>query len=106
MRDAVVEELVAVADESVLAVHVLQVRLRVDVARIVADLGEGGLQQPGGVAVAAGAAFGADPADAKALLPAGVFLHQPQRRDDFAVGAFEPEVAGVRPPIYAGPSPS
>jgi len=75
--------------------------LRVDATRIVADLGQRGLQQAGGVTVAAGAAFGAYPADAEALLPARMLLHQPQCRDDLAVGAFEPEVAGLGQQVSA-----
>ena len=61
-----------------MGVHVLEVGLRVDVARVVTDLGQRRLQKAGGVALTAGLAFGAHPADAEALLAAGVFLHQPQ----------------------------
>ena len=95
VRNPVVEKLLAVTDKPVMGVHVLQVGLRVDPAWVVADLGQRGLQQPGGMAVAAGAALGADPPDAERLLAARMLLHQPQRGDDLAVEAFQPEVAGL-----------
>ncbi len=75
MRNSVVDEVVTVPDESVLGIHVRQVDLRVDPAGIVAHLGQRRTQQPSGVALAARAAFGAQPPEPKCLLPARVFLH-------------------------------
>lgn len=95
MRDAVVEELLAVTHETVLAVHVLQIRLGVDVARVVPDLGQRGLHQPRDVPLAACAAFGAHPADTEHLLAAGMLLHEAQRGDHLAVGPLKPEVPGL-----------
>jgi len=40
VRNAVVEEVVTVSDESVLRVHVRQIYLSVDPARVVADFGQ------------------------------------------------------------------
>jgi hypothetical protein len=40
VRNAVVEEVVTVSDESVLRVHVGQIYLSVDSARVVADFGQ------------------------------------------------------------------
>ena len=94
MRHTVVDEIVAVTDEPVLGVHVGQIGLRIDPARVVADLGQRGAQQPSGVALAARAAFGAQPADPKGLLAAGVLLHQPQCADHLAVRRFQPEMPG------------
>src|ERR1700737_3651777 len=101
MRDAVVEELVAGADEPVPGVHLLEVGLRVDAAGVVSDIGQGGLQQPRGVTVPAGFPPGAQPVEPERLLPAGVYLHQAQGADHLAPRAFEPEVAGFRQQIAA-----
>ena len=101
VRNAVVDELLAVADEAVLGVHLVQVGLGVDAARVVAHLGQRGLQQPGGVTVAAGGALGAHPADPERLLAAGVLLHQPQGADDLAVLPFQPEVPGLGEQVAA-----
>ena len=45
MRDAVVEELVAGAGESVMGVHLLEVGLSIDPARVIPDIGQRGLKQ-------------------------------------------------------------
>ena len=94
MRNAVVEEIFAIADKPVLGIHVRQIGLRVDPARVAAHLGQRRTQQPGGVALAARAAFGAQPPDPERLLAPGVLLHQPQRADHLAVMPFQPEVPG------------
>src|ERR1700693_6130188 len=101
MRDAVVEELVSGADEPVPGVHLLEVGLRIDAAGVVPDIGQGGLQQPGGVTVSAGFPPGAQSAEPERLLPAGVFLHQTQGADHLAPRAFEPEVASFRQQVAA-----
>ena len=101
MRNAVLQVLVAVADEPVGAVHVLQIGLCVDTARVVAHLGDRGLHQPRGVPVPAVGAFGAHPSDPEDLLSAGVLLHQPQRRDHLPVGTLQPEMARLREQVAA-----
>ena len=57
MRNPVVNEVVSVTHESVLGIHVRQIDLGVDPARVVAHLGQSRVQQPGGVALAAHAAL-------------------------------------------------
>src|ERR1700678_854748 len=94
MRNAVVEEIVTVADKPVLGIHVRQIGLRVDPAWVVAYLGQRGTQQPGGVALSARTAFGAQPPDPEYLLAAGVLLHQPQRADYPSLRRFQPEMPG------------
>lgn len=63
MRDAVVQELVTVADEAVLGIHGRQVGLCINPTGVVAHLGQCRAQQPVGVALSAGVAFSAQPAD-------------------------------------------
>ena len=101
MRNAVVDEVVTVADEAVLGVHVRQIYLSVDPARVVADFGQRGAKQPGGVALAAGAAFGAQPSESERLPAAGMLLHQPQRADHLAVRGLQPEVPGLGEQVAA-----
>ena len=101
MRDAVVEELVAGPHEPVPRVHLFEIGLRVDAARIVPDIGQRGLQQSRRVTVTAGFPPSAQPAQPERLLPAGVFLHQTQCADHLAPRVLEPEVASLRQQVAA-----
>lgn len=95
MRDAVLEELVAVDGEAVSAVHLDQVGLGVDRASVPTDIGQRGLEQTGGVTMAARSLFGAHPPDPEQLVTTGIFLDQAQCRDDLARGFLEPEMPGL-----------
>src|ERR1700757_3539077 len=78
-----------------MGIHLCEIGLCVDPARVVTHLGQRGLQQSGGVALAARAAFRAQPADPERLLASGVLLHQPQRTDHLALRCLQPEVPSL-----------